>query len=97
MLERQLPAADLREVPRRARAKIIEKCLNWGLLKRDVQERLQVTERGKVTAQMGISIDTCLNLIKWMDLCDPLRVSELEILVAAALTEDAKAHPYSAA
>jgi replicative superfamily II helicase/DNA-binding winged helix-turn-helix (wHTH) protein len=71
--------------------KIIEKCLNWGLLKRDVQERLQVTERGKVTAQMGISIDTCLNLIKWMDLCDPLRVSELEILVAAALTEDAKA------
>lgn len=26
-----------------------------------------------------------------MDLCDPLRVSELEILVAAALTEDAKA------
>ena len=38
-----------------------------------------------------MSIDTCLNLIKWMDLCDPLRVSELEILVAAALAEDAKA------
>jgi ATP-dependent DNA helicase len=82
---------DLREVLAERVQKIIEKCLNWGLLKRDVQERLQVTERGKVTAQMGISIDTCLNLIKWMDLCDPLRVSELEILVAAALTEDAKA------
>jgi hypothetical protein len=40
---------------------------------------------------MGISIDTCLNLIKWMDLCDPARVSELEVLVAAALTDDAKA------
>ena len=82
---------DLREVLAERVQKIIEKCLNWGLLKRDVQERLQVTERGKVTAQMGISIDTCLNLIKWMDLCDPARVSELEILVAAALTEDAKA------
>ena len=82
---------DLGEVLAERVRKIIEKCLNWGLLKKDVQERLQVTERGKVTAQMGISIDTCLNLIKWMDLCDPLRVSELEILVAAALTEDAKA------
>ena len=26
---------------------IVDKCLNWGLLKRDVQERLQATERGK--------------------------------------------------
>ena len=82
---------DIKEVLAERVRKIIEKCLNWGLLKRDVQERLQVTERGKVTAQMGISIDTCLNLIKWMDLCDSARVSELEILVAAALTEDAKA------
>src|SRR6266508_2876919 len=69
---------------------IIEKCLIWGLLKRDVQERLQATERGKVTAQMGISVDTCLNLLKWMDLCDPLRVSDLEVIVAAALTADAR-------
>ncbi len=69
---------------------IIDKCLSWGLLKRDIQERLQATERGKVTAQMGISVDTCLNLLKWMDLCDPLRVSELEVLVAAALTADAR-------
>jgi replicative superfamily II helicase len=69
---------------------IVDKCLNWGLLKRDVQERLQATERGKVTAQMGISVDTCLNLLKWMDLCDPTRVSDLEMLVAAALTVDAR-------
>ena len=69
---------------------IVDKCLNWGLLKRDVQERLQATERGKVTAQMGISVDTCLNLLKWMDLCDPMRVSDLEVLVAAALTVDAR-------
>jgi replicative superfamily II helicase len=69
---------------------IVDKCLNWGLLKRDVQERLQATERGKVTAQMGISVDTCLNLLKWMDLCDPMRVSNLEVLVAAALTVDAR-------
>jgi helicase len=69
---------------------IIDKCLNWGLLKRDVQDRLQATERGKVTAQMGISVDTCLNLLKWMDLCDPMRVSDLEVLVAAALTVDAR-------
>jgi helicase len=69
---------------------IVEKCLNWGLLKRDVQELLQATERGKVTAQMGISVDTCLNLLKWMDLCDPMRVSDLEVLVAAALTVDAR-------
>ena len=69
---------------------IIDKCLSWGLLKRDVQERLQATERGKVTAQMGISVDTCLNLLKWMDLCDPLRVSDLEVIVAAALTADAR-------
>ena len=69
---------------------IIDKCLTWGLLKRDVQERLQATERGKVTAQMGISVDTCLNLLKWMDLCDPLRVSDLEVIVAAALTADAR-------
>jgi hypothetical protein len=45
---------------------------------------------GKVTAQMGISVDTCLNLLKWMDLCDPLRVSDLEVIVAAALTADAR-------
>jgi helicase len=69
---------------------IVDKCLNWGLLKRDVQDRLQATERGKVTAQMGISVDTCLNLLKWMDLCDPMRVSDLEVLVAAALTVDAR-------
>jgi replicative superfamily II helicase len=69
---------------------IIDKCLNWGLLKRDVQERLQATERGKVTAQMGISVDTCLNVLKWMDLCDPFRVSDLEVIVAAALTQDAR-------
>ncbi len=69
---------------------IIDKCLNWGLLKRDVQERLQATERGMITAQMGISVDTCLNLLKWMDLCDPFRVSELEVIVAAALTADAR-------
>jgi helicase len=69
---------------------IVDKCLNWGLLKRDVQEKLQATERGKVTAQMGISVDTCLNLLKWMDLCDPMRVSDLEVLVAAALTVDAR-------
>ncbi len=69
---------------------VIDKCLNWGLLKRDVQERLQATERGKTTAQMGISVDTCLNLLKWMDLCDPFRVSELEVIVAAALTADAR-------
>ncbi len=70
--------------------KVVEKCLGWGLLKRDVQGRLEITERGKVTAQMGISIDTCLNLLKWMDLCDPLRVSDLEVLVVAALTGDAR-------
>jgi replicative superfamily II helicase len=69
---------------------IVDKCLNWGLLKRDVQERLQATERGKVTAQMGISVDTCLNLLKWMDLCDPFRVSDLEVIVATALTADAR-------
>ncbi len=69
---------------------IIDKCLNWGLLKRDVQEKLQATERGKTTAQMGISVDTCLNLLKWMDLCDPFRVSDLEVIVAAALTQDAR-------
>jgi hypothetical protein len=61
-----------------------------GTLKRDVQERLQATEREKIMAQMGISVDTCLNLLKWMDLCDPLRVSELEVIVAAALTAHAK-------
>ena len=88
---------DLREVFAERVQKIIEKCLNWGLLKRDVQERLQVTERGKVTAQMGISIDTCLNLIKWMDLCDPARVSELEILVAARAHRGRQGHPCSAA
>src|SRR5215472_9775320 len=43
---------------------IVDKCLNWGLLKRDVQEKLQATERGKITAQMGISVDTCLNLLR---------------------------------
>jgi replicative superfamily II helicase len=69
---------------------IVDKCLSWGLLKRDVQERLQATERGKVMAQMGISVDTCLNLLKWMDLCDPFRVSDLEVIVAAALTADAR-------
>ncbi len=69
---------------------IIDKCLNWGLLKRDVQEKLQPTERGKITAQMGISVDTCLNLLKWIDLCDPFRVSDLEVIVAAALTADAR-------
>jgi ATP-dependent DNA helicase len=69
---------------------IVDKCLNWGLLKRDVQERLQATERGKVTAQMGISVDTFLNLLKWMDLCDPYRVSDLEMIVATALTADAR-------
>ena len=69
---------------------IVDKCLNWGLLKRDVQEKLQATERGKITAQMGISVDTCLNLLKWMDLCDPFRVSDLEVIVAAALTQDAR-------
>ena len=69
---------------------IIDKCLNWGLLKRDVQDKLQATERGKITAQMGISVDTCLNLLKWMDLCDPFRVSDLEVIVAAALTQDAR-------
>lgn len=69
---------------------IVDKCLAWGLLKRDVQDRLNATERGVVTAQMGISVDTCLNLLKWTDLCDPMRVSDLEVLVAAALTVDAK-------
>ncbi len=69
---------------------IIDNCLNWGLLKRDVQEKLQATERGKTTAQMGISVDTCLNLLKWMDLCDPFRVSDLEVIVAASLTQDAR-------
>ena len=69
---------------------IVDRCLNWGLLKRDVQERLQATERGKVTAQMGISVDTFLNLLKWMDLCDPFRVSDLEMIVATALTADAR-------
>jgi helicase len=69
---------------------IIDKCLNWGLLKRDVQEKLQATERGKIMAQMGIAVDTCLNLLKWMDLCDPFRVSDLEVIVAAALTQDAR-------
>ena len=81
---------DLGEVFSARIRQIVDKCLSWGLLKRDVQERLQATERGKVTAQMGISVDTCLNLLKWMDLCDPLRVSELEVLVAAALTADAR-------
>jgi helicase len=69
---------------------IIDKCLNWGLFKKDVQEKLQATERGKITAQMGISVDTCLNLLKWMDLCDPFRISDLEVIVAAALTQDAR-------
>ena len=55
-----------------------------------MQDRLNATERGIVTAQMGISVDTCLNLLKWTDLCDPMRVSDLEVLVAAALTVDAK-------
>jgi hypothetical protein len=69
---------------------IVDKCLNWGLLKRDVQERLQATEKEKIMAQMGISVDTCLNFLRWMDLCDPLRVSELQVIVAAGLTAHAK-------
>src|SRR5712692_3976936 len=81
---------DLGEVFSARIRQIVDKCLTWWLLKRDIQERLQATERGKVTAQMGISVDTCLNLLKWMDLCDPLRVSELEVLVAAAVTADAR-------
>jgi hypothetical protein len=63
---------------------------DWGLLKRDVQERLQATEKEKIMAQMGISVDTCLNFLRWMDLCDPLRVSELQVIVAAGLTAHAK-------
>jgi hypothetical protein len=45
---------------------------------------------GKVTAQMGISVDTCPNLLKWMELCDLFNVSDLELIVAAALTADAR-------
>lgn len=56
----------------------------------DAAERLQASERGKIAAQMGISVDTCLNLLKWMDLCDPFRISDLDVIVAAALTQDAR-------
>lgn len=68
----------------------LERCLARGVIKRVGEGRFAATELGKITALKGIKLWTCLELVKWMKETDPKNVTDLEILFALALTEEAK-------
>jgi len=68
----------------------LEKCLARGVIKRVGEGRFAATELGKITALKGIKLWTCLEMVKWMKETDPKNITDLEILFAMALTEDAK-------
>jgi len=62
-----------------------------GLIFRDDRGRLHPTAPGRVAAQYGITVETCLMMLRWLDEAIPSRISELEILLLLALTENGQA------
>ncbi len=62
-----------------------------GLIFKDDRGRLHPTELGRVAAQNGMTVETCLMMLRWLDEAIPSGTSELEILMMLALTEDGQA------
>lgn len=72
-------------------AKEIGLFIKGGLLVKDDRGRLHPTAPGRVAAQSGITVETCLMMLRWLDEAVPSRASELEILLLLALTENGQA------
>ena len=68
----------------------LEKCLAVGLIIRMGEGRFAATELGRITALKGIRLATCLGLVEWMKETNPKTLTDLEILYALSLTEDAQ-------
>lgn len=68
----------------------VEKCQNQGALQAVGEDRVVATEQGKITVLKGIRLATAVEISRWIKATDPSRLTELEILYALALTEDAK-------
>jgi len=73
-----------------AAREILRRALEKGVVTQDEKGRYKATELGKITALKGVHLYTALSLVSWMKTTDPMRLSDLEILYALSLTEDAK-------
>lgn len=69
---------------------ILRRALEKGVVTQDEKGRYKATELGKITALKGVHLYTALSLVSWMKGADPKSLSDLEILYALSLTEDAK-------
>lgn len=68
----------------------LEKCRSRGALQAVGEDRVVATELGQITALKGIRLATAVEIRHWMEATDPHDLTDLEILYALALTEDAK-------
>jgi helicase len=72
----------------------IESALERGRAKGALQSvgegRVVATELGRIIATKGIRLATAVEIREWMNATDPNSLTDLEILYALALTEDAK-------
>ncbi|WP_168061050.1 DEAD/DEAH box helicase [Candidatus Manganitrophus noduliformans] len=71
-------------------ASAVEKCQNQGALQAVGENRVVATGLGQITVLKGIRLATAVEIRHWMKTTDPSRLTDLEILYALALTEDAK-------
>jgi DNA-binding winged helix-turn-helix (wHTH) protein len=68
----------------------LQKCSAKALIKSVGEGKYAATELGRITALKGIKLSTCSSLVDWMQQADPRNLTELEILNALSLTEDAQ-------
>ena len=69
-------------------SKTTDKCLEFGLIEK-IDNNFVATRLGKITAEKGISIMTCVWFLDWIRKTEPGQISILEILVLVGLSKDA--------
>jgi len=81
---------DKAEALERRIVEALEKCRAQGALQIVEEGRIAATPLGEITALKGIRLATAVGISEWMKGADPSNLTDLEILYALALTEDAK-------
>lgn len=81
---------DKEEALQRRIESALETCRAKGALQSVGEDRVVATELGRIIATKGIRLATAVEITKWMKTTDPNKLTDLEILYALALTEEAK-------
>ena len=67
----------------------IELSLKWELIQKDEKERLYPTQLGKIMASRGISLESAIHFLDFLESADPAGITELELLLLLSLSKDA--------